>query len=158
MSIGRFMCGIAALIYHPPTQTYLILRRAGHRDYGADTLECVTGRVDQGESFEQAVHREVREETGVQVQIEFLIGTTHFYRGDAVPENELLGLRYACTIADRAAVTMGDEHSETRWLTADDIYALTPEANWLHQTVRAAETIRAHLTPELADFYRILWV
>jgi 8-oxo-dGTP diphosphatase len=158
MTIGRFMCGIAALIYHPPTRTYLMLRRAGHRDYGAGTWECVTGRVDQGESFEQAVHREVYEETGAKIQIDFMLGTSHFYRGDERPENELLGVRYACTVADRDSVTMAAEHSEMRWLTAEEVYALTPETDWLHQTVRAAETIRAQLTPELADFYRSLWV
>lgn len=157
MPIGRFLCGIAALIYHPPTQTYLIVRRALDKDYLAGGWECVTGRVDQGESFEQALHREVMEETGTQVQIEFVIGTSHFYRGDAVPENELLGLRYACTITDRESVIIEAEHSELRWLTADEVYALLPESDWLHQTVLAAETIRAHLSPELATFYRSMW-
>lgn len=156
MTIGRFLCGIAALIYHAETATYLIMRRASQRDYGAGGWECVTGRVDQGESFEQALHREVHEETGAQVQIEFVIGTSHFYRGDATSENELLGVRYACTITDRDTVTIEAEHSEMRWLTAEEVYALMPESDWLHQTVRAAETIRTHLSPELAAFYRSL--
>lgn len=157
MSIGRFMAGIAAVIFHPSTETYLILRRAGHRDYMAGGWECVTGRVNQGESFEQALHREVREETGAAVQIEFILGTSHFYRGAAVTENELLGVRYFCTIQDRAAVRMHDEHSEMAWLTAEEVYELTPHGDWLHQTIRDAETIRKHLTPELKAFYRQLW-
>lgn len=158
MTIGRFMCGIAALIYHPPTQTYLIVRRSAQRDFGADNWECVTGRVDQGESFQDAVHREVREETTAQVRIEFVIGTSHFYRGEQTPENELLVLRYACTIEDRDSVVIGDEHSEMRWLTAEETLDLIPESDWLHETVRSAETIRSQLSPELADFYRGLWV
>lgn len=157
MSVGRFMCGIAAVIFHPPTETYLILQRADHRDYLAGGWECVTGRVDQGESFEQALHREVLEETGATVQIEFVIGTSHFYRGAALPENELLGVRYFCTIADRDTVRMHEEHSEIAWLSAEEVYELTHESDWLHQTIRTVEALRQHLTPELADFYRQLW-
>jgi 8-oxo-dGTP diphosphatase len=57
MSIGRFIGGIGALIWSPKVKRYLLLRRSAQRDYGAGAWECVTGRVDQGEGFEQALHR-----------------------------------------------------------------------------------------------------
>ncbi|HEX6387601.1 MAG TPA: NUDIX domain-containing protein, partial [Anaerolineae bacterium] len=59
MSIGRFYGGVAALLYFPPTRQYLLLKRSPAKDYGAGTWECVTGRVDQGEGFEDALRREV---------------------------------------------------------------------------------------------------
>ena len=52
----------------------------------------MTGRVNQGESIEQALHREVQEETGLRVEIETFVGLSYFYRGDPVPENELQGV------------------------------------------------------------------
>ena len=112
MSVGRFLCGIAALVYHPATQTYLLLRRAPDRDAGGGEWECVTGRVDQGEGFEEALHREVREELGAAVAPDFIVGTSHFYRGTSVPENELLGVTYACMLDDPGAIRVSAEHSE----------------------------------------------
>lgn len=154
MSIGRFQCGVAALLYDAPTQTYLLLRRSHKRDFGSNDWEGVTGRVDQGESFEQAVYREVREEVGLDIQIDFIIGTTHFYRGQPKPENELLGVKYACSVASRDALSISDEHDEARWLTANQIYALLPEGHWLYQTVQRAEMLRATLPESLIAYQR----
>jgi 8-oxo-dGTP diphosphatase len=152
VSIGRFQCGVAALLYHAPTQTYLLLRRSRQRDFGADDWEGVTGRVDQGESFEQAVYREVREEVGLDIQIDFIIGTTHFYRGQPIPENELLGVKYACSVATRETLSISDEHDEARWLTASEIYALLPTDHWLYQTVQRAEMLREALPAALIAY------
>ena len=33
------------------------MKRGAARDFGAESWECVTGRVNQGESIEQALHR-----------------------------------------------------------------------------------------------------
>ena len=60
MPIGRFLCGIAALIWDPATDQYLLLRRAESKDFGARSWECPTGRVDQGESFTAAVQATCR--------------------------------------------------------------------------------------------------
>jgi 8-oxo-dGTP diphosphatase len=147
--VGRFICGVAALVYDPAAARYLLLRRADDKDSGAGEWECVTGRVDQGESFEDATHREVREEIGVEVAIRFIIGTTHFYRGPASPENELLGVKYFCTISegDAARVRLSAEHSAMRWLTADEIYALLPGDHWLVATVRLGDALWQNLSP-----------
>ena len=117
MSIGRFYAGIAALIWSPATSQYLLLRRSDHKDYGRGIWECVTGRVDQGEGFEDAVHREVREELGVTVKVEYILGTTHFYRGDPTPDNELVGVIYLCSLDEPGSIRIGPEHSEYRWLS-----------------------------------------
>lgn len=148
MSIGHFLAGIAALIYNPTTAQYLLLRRAGSKDFGAGAWECVTGRVDQGESFSQAFQREVHEEIGVEVRLEFFIATTHFYRGEPTPENELLGLICGGTLGNPAAVQLSDEHSEFRWLTAVEISQFLPPDHWLQSAIARAELLRTHL-PEI---------
>jgi 8-oxo-dGTP diphosphatase len=154
MAIGRFQCGIAAIIYHPPTKTYLLLQRSSSRDAGQGEWECVTGRVDQGESFERALHREVHEELGVTVSIDFIVGTTHFYRGEQIPENELLGVKYACTIGDRDAVQVGSEHQAHQWLSADEVYNLLPTEHWLHQAIRRTELLRQTLPAALIALFQ----
>ena len=131
MSIGRFYAAVGALLWHPADGKYLVLKRTADKDFGAGVWECVTGRVDQGEGFTEALHREVREELGIEVQIDFMIDTIHFYRGEARPENELVGVVYRCSLEDPEAIQTSWEHSEHRWVTADEAEALFPEGYWL---------------------------
>jgi 8-oxo-dGTP pyrophosphatase MutT (NUDIX family) len=151
MPIGRFLCGIAALIWDPETECYLLLRRAASKDFAARSWECPTGRVDQGESFTAAVHREVSEEIGARVQIEFIIATTHFYRGPEIPENELNGVIFGCSLAGSREVSFGEEHSEMRWVSPGEAYTLLPERHWLQDVIRRAENLRRLLPQELRD-------
>lgn len=157
MAVGKFIGGIAAVIRYAPDNTYLLLKRAATKDSGAGEWESVTGRVDQGEGFEQALHREVYEELQARVTIEFILGTSHFYRGTAVPENELLGVRYLCSISDPSAIVISDEHSEYRWLTAPQIFALLPTDHWLVKSVRYAEVLLTHLPDEVRSLYREMY-
>lgn len=158
MSIGRFLGGVGALIWNPDANRYLLLRRAASKDFSAGVWECVTGRVDQGEGFMAALRREVQEELGVSAQPLFFLGTTHFYRGAALPENELIGVVFVCTVADPGAVQISDEHEESRWVTAQEAAALLtagdPSTRWTRRVIDRAEAVRRRLTPELLAFYR----
>ena len=152
--IGRFLGGIAALIWDPETDRYLFLRRNAQRDFKAGTWDCVSGRVDQGESFEEALRREVGEEIGAEVQIEFMIATTHFYRGEKLPENELLGVIYGCTLRRPYQIRLGEEHSEMRWVTAAEADMLLDEYDWLRIIVHKAERLKSLLPVTLRTHFR----
>jgi 8-oxo-dGTP diphosphatase len=148
MAIGHFLGGIAALIWDPKTDRYLLMRRSASKDFGRGDWECVTGRVDQGESYTQALHREVQEEIGARVQIEFLISVTHFYRGEARPENELLGVIFGCTLLDgEQAAMLGDEHSEICWGSPEQVQSMLPAGHWLRSAIQRTELLR-RLLPE----------
>ncbi len=156
MSIGRFLAGVGALI--KVDQKYLLLQRSDKKDFAAGMWECVTGRVDQGEAFDQAVLREVREELGVEAQIEFIIGTTHFYRGKPDPENELLGVVYACSISDGEGIRLSGEHTQCRWLNVDEAMGILsdsdPTTRWIRRLIQRAERMREMLPQPLLDYYR----
>jgi 8-oxo-dGTP diphosphatase len=158
MNIGKFYAGIGALIWSPRNERYLLLRRSSAKDYGAGAWECVTGRVDQGEGFEQALHREVMEELGVHVQVMALLGTTHFYRGAPVPENELIGVVFLCSLDDPDSIHISLEHSEHRWMTAGEVMASLaaddPTTRWARRLITRGEIIRKLLPNELANYYQ----
>ena len=158
MSIGRFYGGIAALVWSPQSDRYLLLRRSADKDYAAGVWECVTGRVDQGEGFEDALRREVSEELGVEVEIELILGTTHFYRGAPVPENELIGLVCLCSLSSPEGVRISPEHSEARWLSAADAFEMLdagdPSTRWIRRVLQRAEALKAVASPDLRGFYR----
>jgi 8-oxo-dGTP diphosphatase len=152
--IGRFFAAAGALVRRPADGKYLLLRRAAEKDFAAGTWECVTGRVDQGEGFTDAVLREVHEELGVSAHIDFIVGTMHFYRGEARPENELVGVQYCCSIEDPQAITMSEEHAEHRWVTPEEAREFLPAAHWLVDVIDRAEAMRALSSPELLAYYR----
>ncbi len=155
MPIGRFSAGIGALLWRPSDGRYLVLKRSEAKDAGAGTWECISGRVDQGEGFVEAVHREVHEELGIGVQIDFVVGTAHFYRGEAKPENELLLVQFCCSVREPADVKLSWEHSECRWVTELEAEELLPAGHWLGRVIRRAEAIRALLPAELLEYYRV---
>ena len=154
MPIGRFMGMVGALIWCPSIEKYLILKRSPEKDVGQNTWECGTGRVDQGENFTTALHREVREELGVEIQIDFIIGTAHFYRGEQIPEKEMIGVFYRCSIADPEAIQLSWEHSEYQWITVDEMETYFPTDYWLARLINRAEDIRLRIPPSLLDLYQ----
>jgi 8-oxo-dGTP diphosphatase len=153
---GRFIAGIAAIIVHD--DKYLLLKRSSIRDFEAGQWDCVTGRLEQGEGFEEAVHREVMEEIGIEVSVDFLLGTSHFYRGEAIPENELVGVVYACSTTTPDAIRHSDEHSEYRWITATEAVEMLstarPSSVWLRNVIERAELLRQHIPESLVEQFR----
>lgn len=154
MSVGQFLGGIMALVRELENGRYLLLQRASSKDVGAGSWECVTGRVDQGEGFEEALYREVQEEIGVTPQIEFILGTTHFYRGPAIPENELLGMSYACTIPSASAIQLSVEHDAHHWFTVAELLDFLPEKHWLLPVVKRAEFMRQVWPAKLTEYFK----
>ena len=158
MTIGTFSAGIGALIMDEAAGTYLLLKRSPEKDYAAGAWECVTGRVDQGEGFEDALHREVREELDIEVQPLFIVGTTHFYRGPERAENELVGVVYCCTSPDPEKMRLSHEHTEYRWATLNEARDLLSDLNlaehWLVTVIERAETGRRLYPAELLDLYQ----
>jgi 8-oxo-dGTP diphosphatase len=152
--VGRFLSMIGALIWDPSEDRYLILKRSSEKDYAKDVWECGTGRVDQGESFTDAVRREMKEELGVDLNLEFIIGTTHFYRGDKIPQNEMLGVYYGCTLKEGEEIHLSWEHSEYRWVTLEEAKAMLSDHYWLVRLIKRAAEIRTLIPGRLIDFYR----
>lgn len=155
MSVGRFYGMIGALLRRRGDGRYLVLRRSGAKDFGAGTWECVTGRVDQGERFSDAVRREVIEELGLSAHIDFIIGTVHLYRGDEVPENEMLGVQYCCSVDQPGALRTSWEHTDHRWVSAAEAAEFLPDEHWLLQVIRHADRIRSLLPEELVVYTQV---
>jgi NAD+ diphosphatase len=84
--------------------------------WGADRFSCFAGFVEAGESLESAVRREVREESGVEVD-------RIAYRGSQAwpyPRSLMVGF-VATALDDAAAHADGEEIAAVRWFTRDEI-------------------------------------
>ncbi|MGW8251229.1 MAG: NUDIX domain-containing protein [Anaerolineales bacterium] len=158
MEVGRFFGGIAALIWSPRSDNYLLLKRSGDKDFASGVWECVTGRLNQGEGFEDAIQREVLEELGVEVELEYFLGTTHFYRGARQPDNELVGIVACCWLDDTQPIQISEEHSEYRWVSAAQAFKLLSaedsSTSWMRRVLQRAEEMKSLVPPQLRDYYR----
>mgnify|MGYP002673553348 CR=1 FL=1 len=90
---------------------------ATQRGYGEfkDGWEFPGGKVEAGESPEEALRREIREELEVEVNVGDLIDTIEY----DYPAFLLSMKCYACTIAGGSPHLL--EHEAARWLSADQL-------------------------------------
>lgn len=108
----------------------LLVVRRGHEP-AAGLWSVPGGRLEAGEDAATAAAREVREETGLDVEVGALVGR--------VEREGLGGVVYviddlACTLAGPDAPVAGDDAAEVRWVTRAELAAL-PLAPLLLETL-----------------------
>jgi 8-oxo-dGTP diphosphatase len=76
------------------------------------------GRPDPGEDHGAALRREVREETGLEVEVGAALGEHVF---EVLPGRFVRILPFACRLIGRDDVALSHEHLETRWQALDSL-------------------------------------
>ena len=99
----------------------LMLRRSPTKDHAPGEWETGSGRVEAGEAPEDALQREVREETGLKIEIVGPVDTFHFYRGAS--REETIGITFWCRYVGGNLVIC-EEHDRAEWLGFDKAIAL----------------------------------
>ena len=91
---------------------------AARRAHGMDGWEFPGGKVEDGETSEEACRREVMEELGCKLQVMWLLDTLHY----DYPEFHLDMDCFVCTLAPGSEpVAKPGEHKEIRWLGRDEL-------------------------------------
>ncbi|PTX64315.1 mutator protein MutT [Melghirimyces profundicolus] len=80
--------------------------------------ELPGGRLERGESPEQALVREIREELGIQVLISHLLDTWIF---EVLPGKEVLIVTYRCYWDGEGQIERSEEHEALEWFSLDDL-------------------------------------
>lgn len=129
----------AAVVDDLDRPTRLLAARRTEPPALAGGWEFPGGKVDPGESPEEALHRELREELGVDVALGKRVPGP--LEGGRWP----LGESWAMTVWF-AAVTSGEpapieDHDELRWLGADELYVVS----WLPADLPIVDAIAPHL-------------
>jgi 8-oxo-dGTP diphosphatase len=78
------------------------------------------GKLDEGESFEEAALREVLEETGITAVIRRFIGSTNYTHRKGRPKI----VAYYLMEAISGEFAPNEEVDELRWITLDEAYEL----------------------------------
>lgn len=120
----------------------LIVRRAQPPAYGLYTLPG--GGVELGETLEQAVIREVREETGLEIEPLVLAGYRQMIARDAEGriERHFVILPFAARwIAGE--ISLNEELAEARWLLPPELSALRTTDGLADIVIAARERMAA---------------
>lgn len=121
---------VAVLLNREQTHTILI------RQYGEAKRMLVSGYVDKGETAENAVAREVREELGMTVQSIHHLGS-HYYA-----PSETLMLNYAVTVQE-AAATPNWEVDSWEWIPINEAVTSVEPGDIAEDFLREYEAYRS---------------
>lgn len=78
------------------------------------------GRPDPGEDFPAALRREVREETGLDVEIGIALDEHLF---EVLPSRSVRIVPFACRLRGSDRVTLSHEHLQTCWMPLSELAA-----------------------------------
>jgi ADP-ribose pyrophosphatase YjhB (NUDIX family) len=105
-------------VVHDERGRLLVVRRL--RDPGAGRWSVPGGRVERGETDVEAVVREVREETGLDVIVGVRVGTVE----RAGPGGVVYDIRdYACAVSG-GRLRPGDDAAQVRWVSRRELLSL----------------------------------
>ena len=120
MTVSNQIVPCVGAVIHDDRGRLLLIRRGQEPGIGLWSLPG--GRVEPHESDQQAVVREVAEETGLRVVPGRLLGRVH----RPAPGGEVYQIAdYFCTLAGPAEPTPGSDADDVRWVTRSEYAELT---------------------------------
>lgn len=113
---------VKSIIFNKNCDRILLLQRSEEDPVGANTWEGVGGNIESGETPEEAIKREVREETGItKIAIRNIAYATLVYS-----DEPYLIMAYICQ-APTDTVTLSNEHQAFLWADQEACRKLLPE-------------------------------
>jgi 8-oxo-dGTP diphosphatase len=113
MALRRIPCAGAVI---KDAAGRLLLIRRGHEP-GAGLWSLPGGRIEPGETDQQAVVREVLEETGLRVECGSLLGTAEL----PGPDGAVIDVSDYLAVITGGELTPGDDADDARWVTAAEL-------------------------------------
>ena len=108
------------------TGEYLVIKRAGSVEVG--TWEFPGGRVDPGETIENALEREIKEETNLKVEMERFIGWGQGFNIKHQETEEVLDrfvMFFECKLI-KGKLKLDHESADHKWAKLEDFMKFTP--------------------------------
>lgn len=103
----------------------LILERPQSAESRGGTWEFPGGGLNFGETLEEALKREIAEETGLQSEILKPIYTWSIIKDES---KQVIGIHFLCKVIGDTRVTLSEEHCDYAWVEVDNLlkYDMSP--------------------------------
>lgn len=131
----------------------LLIRRAPGRMYPG-LWQCVTGRLEAGETIVAGAFREVAEETGLgpaDIEAGYETDIVNWFHEVAV-DGLMSEAVFAARIRPDATITISHEHDDARWLSVAEAHELVLWPAY-HRAIEQLEWLVAN--PDKAAVYRL---
>lgn len=112
---------VKSIIFHKVLNRVLLIQRSNVDPIGAGTWEGVGGNVEPGETPEEAIKREIQEETGIT---EIKVGRIA-YVTLINSDNPHLIIAYLCEVSTNDVV-LSDEHQAYMWASKEQCRKVLP--------------------------------
>jgi 8-oxo-dGTP diphosphatase len=93
----------------------LIVQRAKNEKVAGGTWECPGGKVEFGEDLETALKREVKEETGLNINVKKILYASVYNSSDS--SRQFIILTYLSSGDNDHTVTLSNEHMNYQWVS-----------------------------------------
>lgn len=112
-----FGIALRAAIFHQGKILLLLRSRPSKGKHGF--WELPGGRMNLGECYEDAVKREVFEETGLQISV---VKPLTVFDAKRDVNTQVVGITFLCTLeGEDTEVQLSDEHLDSEWVSLDSL-------------------------------------
>lgn len=111
--------GVSAFIHND--SKILLVKRSGHKKFLPLFYELPGGKVEFGETAEGALKREIKEETGLIIEIKKPCSTFSYIMEK---EKHFIDIQFLTTTKNFEDVKLSEEHEDYKWASIEEIPAL----------------------------------
>ena len=101
-------------------------------DASSNLYDVPGGRLKYGEKLDEALQREVMEETGLKIYKRTLLSANSFIRPDKL---QLTVITYLCFCKEKK-ICLSDEHSDFLWIKPSDLLNSSIYPDWIKELVQ----------------------
>ena len=112
----------------------ILATQRGYGDY-KDSWEFPGGKIEPGETHEEALIREIREELKADIQVGGMVDTVEY----DYPKFHLMMYCYLCTLASDDFTLV--EHEASRWLAPEELMSV----DWLPSDIEVVARLRKRM-------------
>ncbi len=119
----------------------LIAKRADNDSFLPGYWEQVGGKADPGETQEQALVREVKEEAGLVIEPIRLYNEYEFTHRE---KGLMCEYAYICKVVGDATVLLSEEHTDFKWITLEELKEMQPISDYMREVIQKGFAELAH--------------